>query len=314
MPSHVAYCHKKLGPPLNQPTEPSYLRICIHRFQTALVCGLLWGLHRLPYEKRLKFGGWVFGRVIAPMTSYHKRIVENLELIFPEMPTVDTMRLSQEVSRNIGITFTELFSPDDFLNANANYSLHGTGFEALKQAHAQGRPTIVVSGHFGNYDVVRANLIRHGLRVGGLYRRMDNPYFHDLYIKSISKIGNGLFERGRSGLKQMLKFLKGGGVLAVLIDQRLTSGVQLNFMGHSAYTSLSIAELALKLDALVVPAYAVRQPDLSYCIQIEDPILHSTPEQMTQDLNDSLSQQVSRHPEQWFWIHRRWLYADIKEA
>jgi len=314
VPSHVAYCHKKLGPQLYQPAEPSYLRICIHRFQTALVCGLLWGLHRLPYEKRLKFGGWVFGRVIAPMTSYHKRIVENLELIFPEMPTVDTKRLSQEVSRNIGITFTELFSPDDFLNANANYSLHGTGFEALKQAHAQGRPAIVVSGHFGNYDVVRANLIRHGLRVGGLYRRMDNPYFHDLYIKSISKIGNGLFERGRSGLKQMLKFLKGGGVLAVLIDQRLTTGAQLNFMGHSAYTSLSIAELALKLDALVVPAYAVRQPDLSYCIQIEDPILHSTPEQMTQDLNDSLSQQVSRHPEQWFWIHRRWLYADIKEA
>ena len=279
-----------------------------------MVSGLLWGLHRVSYDRRLQLGGWVFSRVVAPLTGYHRRIQENLALIFPEMPAADAAQLSQDVSRNIGITFTELFSPDDFLTANTNYALHGAGFEALKHAHALGRPTIVVSGHFGNYDVVRANLLRHGLRVGGLYRRMDNPYFHDLYIKSISKIGDGLYERGRPGLKQMLKFLKGGGVLAVLIDQRFRSGAQLNFMGYPAYTSLSIAELALKLDALVVPAYAVRQPDLSYNIQFEGPILHSTPEQMTQELNDSLSQQVRNHPEQWFWIHRRWLYADIAEA
>ena len=115
------------------------------------------------------------------------------------------------------------------------------------------------------------------------------------------------------GLKQMLKFLKGGGVRAVLIDQRLTTGAQRNFMGHSAYTYRSIAELELKLDALVVPAYAVRQPALSYCIQIEDPILHSTLEQMTQDRNESLTQQVHHLPEQCFWIHRRWLYAVITE-
>ena len=133
-------------------------------------------------------------------------------------------------------------------------------------------------------------------------------------MKSISKIGAGLFERGRPVLKQMLKFLKGGGVLAVLIDQRLRSGAQLDFMGYPAHTSLSIAELALKLDALVVPTYAVLQPDLSCNIQFENPILHSTPEQMTQELNDSLSQQVRDHPEQWFWFHRRCLHADIAEA
>jgi len=55
----------------------------------------------------------------------------------------------------------------------------------------------------------------------------------------------------------------------------------------------------------------VRQPDLSYDIQIEDPVLHSTPEQMTQELDDSLSQQMRRHSDQWFGIHRRWLYDDI---
>lgn len=69
----------------------------------------------------------------------------------------------------------------------------------------------------------------------------------------------------------MVKFLKGDGVLAVSIDQRFRSGAQLNSMGYPAYMSLAIAELTLKLDALVVPAYAMRQPNLSYDIQFEEP-------------------------------------------
>jgi Kdo2-lipid IVA lauroyltransferase/acyltransferase len=273
------------------------------------VIGLLWMLHRLDYPTRLRFGGWVFSQIVVRVTHYQTRILQNLALIFPDLTSTEAKKLAQRISQNIGITFTELFSPEDFVRENTKYTLTGKGFEALKAAHSAGRPAIVVSGHFGNYDVVRTNLIREGLNVGGLYRRMANPYFHSLYIKSISIIGDGLFERGLPGLKGMLKFLKSGGVLAVLIDQRISGGETLNFMDHPAYTSLSIAELALKLDAVVVPAYAVRKPNLSYYILIEDPIVPSTARQMTQDLNDSLSKQVWAHPEQWFWIHRRWLYA-----
>ena len=280
-----------------------------YRIQTGLVIGLLWMLHRLQYPRRLRFGGWIFSRIVVRVTHYQTRILDNLALIYPGLTTAEAKTLSQRISQNIGITFTELFSPNDFVSENAQCNLTGKGFEALKSAHVEGRPAIVVSGHFGNYDVVRTNLIREGLNVGGLYRRMENPYFHDLYIKSISTIGDCLFERGLPGLKGMLKFLRGGGVLAVLIDQRISAGETLNFMGHPAYTSLSIAELALKLEAVVVPAYAVRKPDLSYDIVIEDPIVPSTAREMTQGLNDSLSQQVQAHPEQWFWIHRRWLNA-----
>jgi KDO2-lipid IV(A) lauroyltransferase len=301
--------HSGLGPPLIQKKDNLALRNLTYRFQTGLVIGLLWVLHRLDYPTRLRFGGWFFSRVVVRVTQYQRRILQNLALIFPDLTSTEAKKLSQHISQNIGITFTELFSPKDFVQKNTNYTLTGKGFEALKTAQTKGRPAIVVSGHFGNYDVVRTNLIREGLNVGGLYRRMENPYFHDLYIKSISAIGDGLFERGLPGLKGMLKFLRGGGVLAVLIDQRISGGETLNFMGHPAYTSLSIAELALKLEAVVVPAYAVRKPDLSYDIVIEDPIVPSTARQMTQDLNDSLSKQVRAHPEQWFWIHRRWLHA-----
>tara|TARA_B100000780_G_scaffold111382_1_gene77953 strand:- start:1141 stop:1965 length:825 start_codon:yes stop_codon:yes gene_type:complete len=263
-------------------------------------------MHRMPYAKRQNFGAWFFSEVIAPLAGYTKRTRENLNWIFPEMSPEKINGLTKLVGRNIGITLSELFSPDDFVKQVTSCTLKGSGLAALKIAYEKGRPVIVVSGHFGNYDVVRANLIAMKLPVGGLYRRMNNPYFDAYYIKSISKIGTPLFERGRRGLKSMLTFMRAGGILAVLTDQSLANGIPMSFMGKRAYTSLSIADLALKLDAVIVPAYAVRQPDLSYEVHIEEPIAHSTAFQMTQEINNSLDRRVRKNPEQWLWIHRRW--------
>jgi len=67
------------------------------------------------------------------------------------------------------------------------------------------------------------------------------------------------------------------------------------------------AEMALRHDAILVPAYGIRRADgLSFDVVVEDPIPPGTPEAMTQALNDSLGRLVDRHPGQWLWIHRRW--------
>ena len=277
-----------------------------YRIQAALIRVFLWVIRLIPFQPRRRFGGWLFGRVVAPFAGYTKRVVDNLAKVWPEVSPDEAKALSSKVCRNVGITLTELFSPDEFSKHVIGMPITGPGLDILKQAQSTGRPTIVVSGHFGNYDAVRANLIHAGLSVGGLYRRMNNPYFHEDYIASISKIGTPLFERGRPGLKEMVTFLRGGGTLAVLIDQHAKNGEPVTFFGETAYTALSVAELALKFDAVVVPAYAVRQSDLSYEISLEAPIEHSDAVQMTQDLNDSLERRVRINPEQWFWIHRRW--------
>jgi Kdo2-lipid IVA lauroyltransferase/acyltransferase len=105
----------------------------------------------------------------------------------------------------------------------------------------------------------------------------------------------------------MVRFLRSGGMLGLLIDQHMKRGVRLKFFGHDAMTALSAAELALKYDALVIPTYAVRTGNgLDFEIIVEAPIPHSTAEAMTQALNDSLEALVRNHLDQWFWIHRRW--------
>ena len=288
----------------SQQSQPRGLK---DRLQFAFIRGVLWLMHRLPYRWRVPFTGWVLSRLVAPLVGWRKRIAANLALVAPETPAAEVARIQRAVPDNFGRTLAELFSPDDFLKVARATTLEGPGLAALEQARAEGRPSMLVSGHFGNYDVVRAGVIARGFQVGGIYRPMNIAQFNDIYVDTISRIGEPLFSRGRRGMAEMMRFLKSGGTLAVLIDQRLNNGVALNYFGHTAYTALSFAELALKYNATVVPCYGIRQPDgLSFRAVLEEPIAHTTPEDMTQALNDSLEARVRQHMGQWLWFHNRW--------
>jgi len=126
-------------------------------------------------------------------------------------------------------------------------------------------------------------------------------------VEALERVGKPVFPRGRRGLADLLRFLKSGGMTALLVDLHVKRGETLSFFGQPAKTALSAAELALKFDAPLVPAYAIRQPDgLSFEIVIEAPVPPGDPADMMQAVNDSIEAMARRHMEQWFWIHRRW--------
>ncbi|MDE3237415.1 MAG: lysophospholipid acyltransferase family protein [Paracoccaceae bacterium] len=293
---------------MTAPRDPRYSRA--NWVQDRLYRLVLGALLALPYRWRVPLAGWLLAYVVAPLAGYDRRVRDNLAKILPDLSEGEVRRMCREVPRNVGRTLIELYSGPAFVREVTREPLSGPGLPALDEAHRTGRPVILVTGHFGNYDASRAALIARGYRVGGLYRPMDNGWFNDHYVAAISKIGTPLFPRGRKGLADMVRFLRGGGMLGMVIDQHMGDGARLTFFGETALTSLAAAELALKYDALVIPTYGIRRPDgLSFDIVIEAPIPHGTPQEMTQALNDSLEALVRRHPEQWFWIHRRWKAA-----
>ncbi|WP_102226093.1 lysophospholipid acyltransferase family protein [Acidimangrovimonas sediminis] len=268
---------------------------------------LIGGLLLLPYRVRVPLCGWVLSRLVARIAGYRGRIRDNLHKILPDLPEDEVRRLELAVPDNVGRTLIELYSGQEFVERCTRSEPSGPGVAALDEAHASGRPVILVTGHFGNYDASRAALIARGFRVGGLYRPMSNPWFNDHYVEAISRIGKPLFPRGRRGMAEMVKFLRSGGMLGLVMDQWMQNGATLTFFGHEASTALSAAELALKYDALVVPTYGIRRENgLDFDIVVEAPIPHGDPEVMTQAMNDSLERLVRQHLGQWFWIHRRW--------
>ncbi|MFZ1727314.1 MAG: lysophospholipid acyltransferase family protein [Albidovulum sp.] len=262
---------------------------------------------RLPYHRRIPVAGWVISRLVAPLAGYSRRVRDNLALICPDMPPAEVRRLMRAVPDNVGRTMVELYSGREFTDRVKDLPLTGPGADALERAHREGRPVILATGHFGNYDVARAALIARGYRIGALYKPMNNPLFNAHYLAAISTIGTPLFPRGNRGLGEMVRFLKSGGMLGLLMDQHMAHGAPVKFFGETAYTATSAADLALKYGAELIPVYGIRQPDgLSFAIVAEAPIAPSDPLTMTQAINDSLEAQVRRNMDQWFWIHRRW--------
>ena len=265
------------------------------------------GLNLLPYGLRVRLGGFVFALVVAPLAGYRRRIEDNLRLIFPAMPEGQRARVTAATARNIGRMAMELLSPKGLRQRALAAPISGPGWDAMLQAKAENRPIILVSGHFGNYDVIRAGTIARGFRVGGIYRALNNPHFNRYYLRNISTIGTPLFERGRRGLGEMVRFLRQGGTVAMLIDQHMHKGEPLDFMGQTAMTALSAAEMALKYNALLVPCYGIRRKDgLTFEAVFEAPVPHTTAIEMTQALNNSLQARIEQNIDQWFWIHRRW--------
>ena len=297
------------GRPLLQSAMPKIKRpITLRdRLEYGAIIAVIKTLRGLPFRQRSATIAWLMSRVIAPLAGYKKRVRQNLHHVWPDLPTPERDALVQNITRNTGRTICELFSPKDLKRMAAETTLTGPGLAALEEAHAAGRPTIAISGHFGNYDIVRAAMIAHGFDVGALYRHMNNPLFHDFYLNNISTIGTPLFERGQPGLGKMVRHLRGGGTLAALIDVRANNGVQLPFLGQPALTATSMAELALRYDAVLVPFYGIRQPDGEhFTAELEAPIPLSDPTTMTNALNQSLEARVRETPEQWFWVHNRW--------
>jgi KDO2-lipid IV(A) lauroyltransferase len=280
------------------------------RLLGGVLAGAMRGALRLPYERRVRLAGALARGVLAPLAGYHRRSRRNLALILPELGPDRHHRIARAAADNAGRTLMEIFSGPEFVARARAARAEGEGLEAIRAARAAGRPVILASGHLGNYDVPRGFLSGEGIAVGGLYKPLGNAAFNAAYVRAIGGIAGPVFPRDRRGLGRMVAFLKGGGVLGFLSDQRMLRGEALDFLGRPALTALSAAELALKYGALLVPVYGIREPDgLSFRFVAEAPIPHSDARSMMQAVNDSLAAQVRAHPGQYFWIHRRWRLA-----
>ena len=281
----------------------SFLDLSIYIF----VRYLLGILSILPYRTKISLGGLIYQKIISPLSGNRKRIIDNLKLIFPDLEKRKREELCSQVPNNIGRTLFELLSPNAFSNIAKSAKVSGPGFKILKNAQEQKKPVILVSGHFGNYDVVRVVLNTNQISVGALYKPMSNPYFNTFYERCIKQIAEPLFPRGRAGMGNMMRYLEDGNVVALLIDQYMSHGEPLKFLGHTAYTATSAAKLALKHDALLITFYVVRNDDgINFDLVFESPVKPSTPNEMTQVLTDRLEKQIRKNMGQWLWTHKRW--------
>jgi phosphopantetheine--protein transferase-like protein len=190
--------------------------------------------------------------------------------------------------------------------------------EAPIRAHAGGKGLLVLTGHFGNWEVATVA----GLSQFPQYRRLFHfvrrplkPFWLNAFVtRRFRRWGFGTLPK-RGSLDAILDLLAGGAILVYVLDQHAAAkeGVTVDFLGHPASTFKSLAILALHTGAPVIPAGCWREPDGTHVLRFEAPLpliecedVGEAIRQNTQAYNAALEKMLLRHPEQWIWMHRRW--------
>ena len=258
------------------------------------------------FEKRVIVGGILLKWILPIVPKYRKRIIKNLRFVYPEKTHSQINEFISINSEMIGRSFIELMFNADFQKRWDKIIYRKKELQPIIEAKKGARPIIVVSGHIGSWEAVRAVLKNNKLNSGALYQKNHNRFYEDLHLKAIKEGGEPIFQVSPSGTKNMISFIKNGGLIALMIDQAVKDGKYLNFLGKPAKTSISIANIALKYDAIIIPAYGIRRGDNKIVVSFEQPIKLTNSLAITVAMNSSLEARVLENPEQWYWPHRRW--------
>jgi KDO2-lipid IV(A) lauroyltransferase len=259
------------------------------------------------FDRRSRGLGTTLAAVMRWFPPARRRFDHEARRVFPDMSPVARARLGQAMGRQMGQTLFEIYHDAAFQTQHHKFHAAGPGLAALKEAHAAGKGAIIVSGHFGQWEAVRAVIRMHGMESGAVYRPHKNRHYERRIRAGIEAGGMPIMATGRVGTKALVRHLRGGGIVSILLDEKYLEGVRLPFLGNDALTSLSAAQLALKYDLPMIPAYGIRmEGGQTFRVEFEAPIPHTDAITMTRAFNDSLSARILANPDQWYWMLRRW--------
>ena len=193
--------------------------------------------------------------------------------------------------------------------------------DAFVRAFKASKGVLILTGHFGNWEVATVAGIQSYPEVHGRFhfvRRPIKPRWLDALVnRRFAKAGFGVVGK-RGSLDTIVERLEAGDVIVFPFDQHAgkPDGIDVEFFGHPAGTFKSLAIIALATGAPVLPAAAWRDPDGRHVLRFEDPLpvvddenTNEAIRKTTRAFNAALERLILRHPEQWYWVHRRWKAA-----
>jgi Kdo2-lipid IVA lauroyltransferase/acyltransferase len=255
--------------------------------------------------------GSTIGLISYLVDAPHRRVaLANLAQCFPNRSEAERRAIARRTFRHFGQLLLELLR---FGARDRTRMVEIEGAERVRHAYAKGKGVLFFTGHFGFWEL---HAIHHGSAfepIGVIARALDNPRLNALLERIRGATGNHCIYR-EGAVRRVLKTLHGGHGVAMLIDQHMHSpdAIWVNFFERPAATTSTLAALALRTEAPVIPVFALPQPGGRYKFVYEAPVEPPSGEgpeavrEFTQRCTDVLEMYVRRHPELWLWMHRRW--------
>jgi Kdo2-lipid IVA lauroyltransferase/acyltransferase len=292
--------------------QPSVLQRVSWRLQ-AVAWDAAAGLARLfPIDAVSDFGAWLF-RGLGPLTPSHRVAETNLRIVFPHADAAEIARLLRDQWTELGRSFAEFVIVDRIAADAARLEVEGEA--ELRAIAASGRPVVFISGHFSNFELMAAAMVRAGLKVQVTYRAMNNPHIDARVIAQRARYGVQLFApKGLEGARELMRAIERGESIALLNDQKFNGGVAAPLFGVLAHTAPGPSTFALRFGIPIVPLSVQRVgASARFRVLVHDPMRLADTGDRAADIeagvrriNDFMEARILARPAEWFWVHRRW--------
>ena len=261
----------------------------------------------------LRFASYISSKIISfvgPLFRSKYLIKSNILKAFPTLNQNEIEKISKVMWGNYGRILAEYPFIKKFRSSKSEKYIEVVGQEFLNKIKEENEPVIFVSGHFSNFELMAMHIEKSGISLAAIYRPLNNKFLNPIMEKIRKKyICKNQIKKGIGGLKKLISLKKNNYSTALMIDQRVSEGIESNFFNHQASTTTIPAQLIKKFKIPIVPIYIERNNDINFKITINEPIIFSDElsiQDITDRLNRILEKMIIHKPEQWIWSHNRW--------
>ena len=251
-------------------------------------------------------------RWLGPLTPSARIVERNIDIAFPDLGPEARATLIRDQWDCLGRFFFEFPMTDHFTPAKGRVEV--VGRERLVDIAKSGKPAILISGHFANFEVMAAAIADAGVPARVTYRAANNPYFDKCVVEARARYGVKMFApKGGMGSRDLIETLQKGESVTFLNDQKFNNGVPAPFFGRTVHTAGASTRMALKFDAVMQFMTVQRLPGARFRVVIDEPIkLQNTGDREkdveagVRQINAYIEARVRERPAEWFWVHKRW--------
>ncbi len=253
--------------------------------------------------------GFFIGKNFGNFFRKKKSIIENLHKSKIVINISDNQFVNN-ILGNYGRILAEYPFLKDFRKNKLEQFIRIDGIENLDKIKSKKKPVVFISGHFNNFELMAMQIEKHGINLAAIYRPLNNIFLNKTMEQIRTKyICRNQIRKGRSGTRQILENLKKGNSIALMIDQRVTEGIKIDFFGNLASTTTIPAQIIKKYKCDLVPIYIERLEKYNFKMYVSQPIAinsEKSQEEISEHLNTILEKMILKNPDQWIWTHNRW--------
>ncbi len=253
--------------------------------------------------------GFFIGKNFGNFFRKKKSIIENLYKSKIVIKISDN-QFADNVLGNYGRILAEYPFLKDFRKNKLEQFIKIDGIENLNKIKNNNKPVVFISGHFNNFELMAMQIEKNGINLAAIYRPLNNVFLNKTMEQIRTKyICKNQIRKGRSGTRQILENLKKGNSIALMIDQRVTEGIKIDFFGNLASTTTIPAQIIKKYECDLVPIYIERLKKYNFKMYVSQPIAinsKKSQEEISKHLNKILEKMILKNPDQWIWTHNRW--------